>query len=382
MALGSVYPAEWSESRDPDSGVVVRQLTAYKGHSHHFYFTNSGWYDRGRRLLFGSDRANRTNLFSLDLTSGEITQVSDLEPVPPPYETELLDACVNPVRPEVYFWYARHIVAIDLKDLGLRYLWAVPPGYLTSGLNCTADGQYLCGIIVEDLTNRFRIDLLRGYVGFEETWAAKPHCQIIVVPSAGGKERVAWQERTWLGHINASPTRPNLVTFCHEGPWDKVDNRIWGLDLSGGQPWMIRPRRQGEAVGHEYWHADGEHIGYHGHAADGHSFLGRIRFDNQEAMEFEFASDTGHIHSNDLSLIVGDGGRSIRLWRWNGKGYDGPRLLCRHNSSKHIQQAHPHPRFSPDGKQVLFTSDVSGYCNLYLVDLPAFESLPEIGAGE
>jgi oligogalacturonide lyase len=58
--------------RDPDSGVPVTQLTDYKGHSHHIYFTNSGWYDGDRKLLFSSDRNNRTNLYGLHLESGEI----------------------------------------------------------------------------------------------------------------------------------------------------------------------------------------------------------------------------------------------------------------------------------------------------------------------
>lgn len=41
-----------------------------------------------------------------------------------------------------------------------------------------------------------------------------------------------------------------------------------------------------------------------------------------------------------------------------------------------IQQAHPHPRISPDGRYVIFTSDRSGYCNLYKVNLADFDSLP------
>jgi oligogalacturonide lyase len=53
-------------------------------------------------------------------------------------------------------------------------------------------------------------------------------------------------------------------------------------------------------------------------------------------------------------------------------------VLCEHRSSKHIQQVHVHPRFSPDGGEVLYTSDVSGYGNLYLVDVPAFETLPKL----
>gem|GEM_PF-1272283 len=37
----------------------MRRLTAYRDHSHHFYFTNPGWYDGRRRLLMSSDREDR-----------------------------------------------------------------------------------------------------------------------------------------------------------------------------------------------------------------------------------------------------------------------------------------------------------------------------------
>ena len=56
MAKGERYPAEWRTYTDPHTGATSKQLTAYKGHSHHLYFTNPGWYDGGRKLLFGSKR--------------------------------------------------------------------------------------------------------------------------------------------------------------------------------------------------------------------------------------------------------------------------------------------------------------------------------------
>ena len=58
---GRKWPAEWREYADPVSGARVRQLTDHRGHSCHLYFTNPGWHDGGRRLLFGSDRHNRCN---------------------------------------------------------------------------------------------------------------------------------------------------------------------------------------------------------------------------------------------------------------------------------------------------------------------------------
>lgn len=62
-----------------------------------------------------------------------------------------------------------------------------------------------------------------------------------------------WKENYWVGHVNTSPTQPHLLTFCHEGPWDLVDNRIWGFNMEPGDVWQIRPREEEyERVGHEY----------------------------------------------------------------------------------------------------------------------------------
>jgi oligogalacturonide lyase len=376
MSKGRVWPAEEKNYKDPKTGARVRQLTNYKGHSHHLYFTNPGWYDRDRRLLFSSDRENRTNLFSLNLETGEITQLTDFAPAP--HETTFLSACVNPTCDVAYFWYDRQVMALDLRSLEIRPLWKAPEGFRRSMMNCTADGKFICAGIFEDLSDRFRIDYLRGYVGFPETWESRPLSKIAQITTDGSGAEVIWEEKYWIGHVNTSPTQPNLITFCHEGPWDKVDNRIWGLDLATRKAWMIRPREGQEAVGHEYWLADGIHVGYHGRWPDKRKCLGKIRYDNTGRVEVSFPHETGHMHSNDFALIVGDGGKEVRLWKWNGKEFEGPRALCEHRSSCHIQQVHVHPRFTPDGKQVLYTSDVSGYGNLYLAQVPAFDSLPEV----
>ena len=134
-------------------------------------------------------------------------------------------------------------------------------------------------------------------------------------------------------------------------------------------------------MGHEYWFADGEQIGYHGRSVDGEPFYGSIRYDNTERIEAPFPHDSMHFHSTDLNLIVGDGNREapyLLLWRFRDGHFEGPRVALAHHGSAHIQILHVHPRFSPDSKHILFTSDMSGYGNVYLIDTPDFDSLPEL----
>lgn len=374
MPSGDIFPPEWQTFDDPQTGVKIRQLTDYKAHSHHLYFTNPGWYDGGKKLLFGSDRCNQTNLFSMNLESGEITQLTDLEPA----RADFLFSSLNPCRDEVYFWHEGFLVALDLQTLKTRQLYRVPDGYSVNMTNVTADGKYVCTGIYEDLSKRFAVDLLHGYVGFEEYWAAKPHSQIIRIKTDDGSSEVVFEEDYWIGHVNTSPKNPNIITYCHEGPWHKVDHRIWGFDLTNERSWKIRPTDSGDQAGHEYWLADGEHVGYHGRYANGESFYGSIRYDNSEQTESAFPGESMHFHSNDLNFIVGDGGRDnphLLLWRFQNGRFEGPRRILTHRGTFQVQQLHVHPRFSPDGKQILFTSDMTGYGQLYLAETPDFESL-------
>ncbi|MBI1280644.1 MAG: oligogalacturonide lyase [Anaerolineaceae bacterium] len=374
MSAGDTFPSESRNFIDAQTGVKIRQLTDYKAHSHHLYFTNPGWYDGGKKLLFGSDRCNRTNLFSLGLESGEITQVTDLEPA----RADFLFSSLNPLRDEVYFWHERFLVALDLKTLQTRKLYRVPDGYAVNMTNVTADGQYVCTGIYEDLSMRFAVDLLHGYVGFEAYWEAKPHSQIIRINTDDGSAEVVFEEDYWIGHVNTSPKHPHIITYCHEGPWHKVDHRIWGLDMNDGRNWKIRPTEAGDQAGHEYWLADGEHIGYHGHYENGERFYGSIRYDNSEKIESSFSGESMHFHSNNLNFIVGDGGRDhphLLLWRFQNGQFEGPRQILTHRGTFQVQQLHVHPRFNPDGNHILFTSDMSGYGQLYLAQTPDFDAL-------
>lgn len=175
MKAYETYPSEIRAYQDRVSGVMVRQLTSYLGHSHHVYFTNNGWWDHNRRLLFCSDRANASNLFSIEIESGEISRLTDFSPgdrTPVHFTND-----VNPKRPEVYYTRQRKMYALDLLTLESRPLYTIPEGFgLRRGLS-GADGRYAYSILMEDLTGKVYADLKAGYIGMEETFEAKPDCR-------------------------------------------------------------------------------------------------------------------------------------------------------------------------------------------------------------
>ncbi len=375
---GKTWPAEITMKKDPVSGAAVRQLTGYKAHSSHNYFTHPGWYDDGRKLIIRSDRENRSNLFGVNLDSGELTQLTDWSPAEPGG-----NFCKNPVREEIYYKLQNQLLALDLRTLETRPLFNYPDRYRCGGANVTADGRHIITGAGEDMSHRFQVDLGHGYIGFHEMHAARPHSLIWKVPIDGATAETVLEDRCWLTHFNTSPKLPNIMTFCHEGPWDRVDNRIWGLDLDTGRTWKIRPTAPGETVGHEYWMSDGEHIGYHGAIRHKSGIFGSIRYDNTDHIEAPFDGHCWHFHSHKLDLVVGDGSAGepyLLAWRFRGDVFEGPKVLARHRGSFHTQQLHVHPLVHAGGAKVLYTADPQGYGQVFIVDVPEWDDMPERAA--
>src|SRR5690606_16058246 len=100
--------------------------------------------------------------------------------------------------------------------------------------------------------------------------------------------------------------------------------------------------------------------------------LGFIRYDNTQHQETEIPHSS-HYHSNTRDLIVCDDDRrhdNVLLLRWKEGAIQERRILCEHACTRQIQQLHVHARFTPDNRQVLFTSDKGGYGSPYLVPVP------------
>lgn len=376
---GTLFKPEFREYRDQISGRRIVQLTDYFAHSNHLYFTNETFFQGD--IIFKSQRGNASNLFRLDMNSMQIVQLTDL---PQPgyddrYFDRLLLSYVHEGNEEVYMFYLGQVLALNLKTLRQRVLYNTPEGYYLSSGSPSADGKYIVVSINENKVHRE----FEG--GFYETWAAFPETRLIRIDIETGATDTVYAEPYWIKHVNLSPTVPNLLTFCHEGPWDRIDHRVWLLDLNTGEASkVVLDQGPQKSVGHEYWFTDGVRLGYHGRKVqpDGqiHGYFGSIRYDNTEQTEIDFPFQSHHFHSNDLELIVGDGQRitnpHVLLWKRTDAGFDQPRVLAYHGGMAINAATHVHPRFTADTSQVLYTSDRGGYANLYLVEVGDVEALP------
>jgi len=379
MPAGKTFNPERKTSTDDETKVQVHQLTNWKGHSNHFYFTTTSFLPGGKELVFVSDRDNQTNLFHLELATGWIRQLSDAGNV------QVTCSCLNPVRREAYYFAGRDLMATDVDTLETRTLYHVPDGWNTAILTPSCDGELLAFAEIKDLGWRTGPQ----YQGFGEFFKAKPPSRIRVVRTDGSKDWIAIEEGCWISHVNFSPKHRDVICYCHEGPWAMVQQRMWICTTDGSKHYALRPQDDDDAVGHEYWLSDGDRVAFHnyrGRKSGGkvkHRF-GWIYYDNSQHWEVPFPAGSSHFQSSpDARLVVGDGyARTLPyllLWQIDGEPV-GPFRLVRHDSSFHIQRAHCHPIFSPDGKAVLYTSDHTGYCNVYLAELPEqVESLPREG---
>ena len=389
MSKGRVYEDKQFRYEDAYSGREVIQLTNYLGHSNHFYFTDPCWFNDNRSFFFMSDRENQSNLFRFDLDDCKITQLTDFDT---PGRSR---GCWSEANKRLYYWRDQKIIELDPETYEEQVIYEAPPNMQPEArANPTADGKYVISRLQEDVPEA-KAAISFAYSRFHELFHKQPFMQIIRVEVETGKMEVIHEDNRYTSHINTSHKLPNIMTFCHEGPWHMVEQRIWGLNIETGETWKIRPQDDGLdlAVGHEYWFADGEHIGYHGAPRkdrNSEHVFGHIKWDNSEHVERRFPFRSTHFQSLDESIIVGDGTPAavfgyqdqarpfIQLFKWNGEEYVGPRVLAFHRSTFNNQHAHPHPRFTPDGKYVMYSSDLTDYSNMYLVEVGDFDDLPEL----
>ncbi|HWA85601.1 MAG TPA: oligogalacturonate lyase family protein [Opitutus sp.] len=214
-----------------------------------------------------------------------------------------------------------------------------------------------------------------------------------------GEIKVIHREREWLNHVQFSPTDPGLIMFCHEGPWHEVD-RIWIIRTDGTGLKKVHTRTMNmEIAGHEFFSADGRTIWYDLQRPRGEVFwLAGYEIATGRRTWYALNRNEWSVHFNvspDGTMFAGDGGDSemvahapdgkwIYLFRPKGvpdvAGIKAPnaenlihpgRFVAEKlvNMSQHQYHLEPNVTFTPDGKWIVFRSNMHGATQVYAVEI-------------
>lgn len=374
------------EFRDPDTGARVVRLTPPGAQCQRNYFYQKAFTNDGRFLIFGCDLGGAMNLWELELASGEARQLSFGK------GENIQGAYLSADDRSVYFSRgARFHVRVDRQGGAEEVVYEVPSpwvGYGTWGPN-TDTTKTLALLMHQD-------DRVTGggWEKFAAQYHAQPRQRLVEIDLTNGASRVVWEEKRHLGHPMYRPDDDAVLGFCHEGPHDLVDSRIWLIGSDGTNLTRVKEHAPGESIMHEFWVPDGSRLLYVSYTkGQQERFIGAatVKGLGQEVLNERLMAmpPCAHLMSNrDGTLLVGDGAGQLGdvadqaghafapdpfLHLFDLKTRTHSRL-CGHQSSWRVyggntQASHPHPSFTPDETRVLFASDFEGDLALYLVDV-------------
>ena len=355
---GGRYPPESRMHMDPASGRRVRQITSHASIHHHPFFFVPAYDLRGEKLIFVSHRTGTPQILYEDRASGELVQATD--------RTDVAEWSIYP-SPDgrfVYFTAGTGAWRVDLDDFSetqLADFGAVEmreKGMVGAAMGTTAlsaDGRWWAIPVKTGKVSRF-----------------------VVIDTQAGTGRVVL-ERDTIGHPQFCPDDSNLILYA--GP---LTDRVWLVrrDGSGNRRLYEREDRM-QWVTHEVWLPGRRAVAFV-------DWPRGMRLVDVESGTTEWLTRFSAWHAapdaagNRLVCDTNFPDRGLHAIPLNGE----PEFLCASGASSEgahwagpfpyndgpvaveaRQHTHPHPRFSPDGTRVVFTSDRTGHAQVYEVEL-------------
>ena len=357
---GRLSPAELRSMHDPKTGALVNQVTNSSSINHHLYFLVSSWPDDMSRLFFVSHRTRAPNLFSTETETGKIRQLTDRD--------DLNEWSAVPSRDGkwLYFTARNQVLRLNIDSLDEETVDCFQ-GFQAGNCSLSADGSFLAVPVRREGVSAI-------------TRAGQGQSQLVLIRTKDGDAQPIL-ERDVVGHVQFCPDDPQLILYS--GP---PTERLWVIKRDGSENRQLYEQAPNEWVTHETWLPRTKEVLFvrwpealEAVSLDGEKVRTVASFNVWHPSCSRNGSyivcDTNHPDIG-LQLIDPETGRHQTPCYPEassvGEHWKGPFPYAKDLPKPKIyapQWTHPHPSFSPDGKQVVYTSDRSGYSQVYVVNI-------------
>ena len=355
---GTRFRSESTLAVDGRTGATVRQVTAAPAIHHHPFFFVPAYDDAMRRLVFVSHRTGASQLFAEERASGDLVQLTD--------------------QPGIAEWSVH-----PSHDGRFVYYTAGAEGWRVDCATCEAEQVAVFGDVA--LREQGMVGAAMGTTALsrdDRWWAVKfnegPVACLAVVDTRDRSWEVILRRDT-IGHQQFCPDDDTLLFYA--GP---LTDRVWLVNRDGSGNRRLHVRAPGQWVTHETWLPGRRELAFvdwpHGmRSIDVDSGAERqVTTDNawHAASRRDGRRMVADTNFPDLGLQLFD----------PTDGVGAPTTLCHPAASSlgahwagpfpyadgpvavHApQHTHPHPSFAPDGSRVVFTSDRTGFAQVYEV---------------
>jgi len=386
---GTKMPAEWI---DKDTHHKVVRLSAdLPGNSLSFYFHNSPFI--GNEMIFYNNskqkavdvtdmkkeatpatNINNTQIYSVNLATRKLTQLTF-------HSSPMSGEVVCEKTKTIFFQIKDSIFALDFTTKKERLVAVYPADFKSGIMTVNADGTLLAGSRATDAEKEILKNNPNKSSYFNLIYDAHLPKTLFTIDVKTGTLNKIFTDSAWLNHLQFSTINPTLLSFCHEGPWHKV-NRIWTIDVITKKITQVHHRTiDMEIWGHEWFGKTGKTIWFDLQQPKGQTFfVGGYEIATGKEKKYSLPRNDWSVHYNsnaDETLFAGDGGdpgavakapdgQWINLFTPNGDHFDTEKLV---NMKHHQYHLEPNVHFSPDGKWIIFRANFEGESGVYAVEI-------------
>lgn len=387
LKTGEKYPMPetWI---DKDTGYKIKRLTPLDGNYRSFYFHNYPFITNknGKEIwmVFYGTKENLTDdrriqitsrqIYAINLNTGFIKTITKSSPF-------IIGEIVAPKSKKVFYQIKDSIFSTNIINLKTEFVFKMPENIRASISTINASEEILAGVYSEPLKDSIlrKNPLKSGY--FNSIFEAKIPHYLFIINIKTKKMEVIHSDSAWINHVQFSPTDPNLLMFCHEGPWHLVD-RIWTINIKSKETKLMHKRTVPmEIAGHEFFSRDGKFIWYDLQIPRSENFyLAGVNPYTGERIKYRLKRDEWSIHYNispDGKIFAGDGGDSSQVAKAKNGHYiylfypqdDSLKSVKLVNLELHDYRLEPNVHFSPDKKYIIFRANFEGKNQIYAIEL-------------